>query len=321
MIHSAESRAGAHMGAIHQMIHKTTKEKMHPRNRFRAGYDFASLVAASPELRGWVRVNPHGDASIDYAHPAAVKALNRALLREAYGVTGWDIPPGALCPPIPGRSDYLHHLADLLARGEGAIPRGSAVRILDIGVGASCIYPLVGASEYGWSFVASDIDPGALAWARRLAGANQRGGAKIECRLQEDRSRCFAGVIREGEFYDASMCNPPFHGSAAEAASGTQRKRRNLGLLKSSPAARNFGGQAGELWCPGGEVGFVLRMIAESAEVRDRIRWFTSLVSKSAHLPRLESAALEAGASAVTTLEMGQGQKRSRILAWSFSGN
>lgn len=301
------------------MIHRSTKEKMHPRNRFRGGYDFATLVAMSPNLGAWVRANPHGDASIDYADPAAVKALNQALLRQAYGIATWDTPPGALCPPIPGRSDYLHHLADLLARGMDAIPRGHGVTILDVGVGASCIYPLIGVSEYGWSFVGSEIDPRALAWAQRLAAANRQGEATIVCRLQEDRSRCFRGVIRPGELYDASMCNPPFHASAADAASGTDRKRRNLGLLKASTAARNFGGQAGELWCPGGELGFVLRMIAESAEVRDQVRWFTSLVSKSAHLPRLEGAARDAGASDVTTLEMGQGQKRSRILAWTFA--
>lgn len=294
---------------------------MHPRNRFRAGYDFASLVAASPKLRAWVRTNPHGDASIDYADPAAVKALNRALLRQAYGVAEWDIPPGALCPPIPGRSDYLHHLADLLARGRGGIPRGPRVRILDIGVGASCIYPLIGASEYGWSFVGTEIDPRALTWAQGLANANRQGESTIECRLQKDRSRSFLGVIRPGEIYDASMCNPPFHASAADAASGTDRKRRNLGLSESSTPSRNFGGQAAELWCPGGELGFVLRMIGESAGVGDQVRWFTSLVSRSAHLPRLEGAARDAGASDVTTIEMGQGQKRSRILAWSFSGN
>jgi 23S rRNA (adenine1618-N6)-methyltransferase len=303
------------------MIHPSTKERMHPRNRFRGGYDFASLVAVSPKLRAWVRANPHGDASIDYADPAAVLALNQALLRQAYGIATWDIPPGALCPPIPGRSDYLHHLADLIARGRDAIPRGPGVRIFEVGVGASCIYPLIGAAEYGWSFVGSEVDRGALTWAQKLADANRRGESTIECRLQEDRSRCFRGVIRPGEFYDASMCNPPFHASAADAASGSDRKRRNLGLSSSNTPSRNFGGQAGELWCPGGELGFVLRMIAESVAVRDQIRWFTSLVSKSAHLPRLEGAARDAGALEVTTIEMGQGQKRSRILAWTFAEN
>ncbi len=301
------------------MIDRSTKEKMHPRNRFRGGYDFASLVALSPKLAAFVHANPHGDASIDYADPAAVITLNQALLRQAYGIATWDIPPGALCPPIPGRSDYVHHLADLLARGMDAIPRGPGVRLLDVGVGASCIYPLIGASEYGWSFVGSEVDSRALAWAQRLADANRRGESKIVCRLQEDRSRCFRGVILQGEFYDASMCNPPFHASSADATSGSDRKRRNLGLLKSGAPSRNFGGQSGELWCPGGELGFILRMIAESVAVRDQVRWFTSLVSKSAHLPRLESAARDAGALRVTTLEMGQGQKRSRILAWTYA--
>jgi len=300
------------------MIHRSTKEKMHPRNRFRDGYDFAALIASSPPLARWVRRNAHGDPSIDYAEGDAVQALNRALLKQAYEIATWDVPGGYLCPPVPGRSDYVHHLADLLAKGRDGIPRGPGVRVLDIGVGASCIYPLIGTSEYGWSFVGSEVDPRALASAQGLAEANRRGDSTSVFRLQEDRSRSFRGVIRPGESYDASMCNPPFHASAADARSQTERKRRNLGLLESTSPSRNFGGRAGELWCPGGELGFLLRMIAESVEVRDQVRWFTSLVSRSAHLPRLERAVGDAGASEWTTLEMGQGQKRSRILAWTF---
>ena len=154
------------------MIRPARKAAMHVRNRFRTGYDFDALVAASPGLALFVAPNPYGDASIDYANPDAVKALNRALLAHGYGLKEWDIPPGYLCPPIPGRSDYLHHLADLLSGGDPArIPRGGAVRVLDIGVGANCVYPLIGASEYGWAFVGSDTDPIAVRWAAKLASS------------------------------------------------------------------------------------------------------------------------------------------------------
>ena len=94
------------------------KEQLHPRNRFRAGYDFGRLIASSPRLAAFVAPNAYGNVSIDYADPAAVKALNQALLKDAYGLD-WDLPPDYLCPPIPGRSEYLHHLADLLRPGIG----------------------------------------------------------------------------------------------------------------------------------------------------------------------------------------------------------
>ncbi len=290
-----------------------SKDGLHPRNRFRGRYDFAKLTAAFPKLAPFVRAGVHGDASVDYADPAAVKALNQALLLDAYGVRLWDIPSGALCPPIPGRSDYIHHLADLLAAG-GAVPRGKAVRVLDIGVGANCIYPLIGAAEYGWRFVGTDIDAAAVRWASTLAGAFPR---QIECRLQPSAMQCFQGVLQPGEKFAASMCNPPFHASAAEAAAGTRRKVRNLGGKKP---ALNFGGTSRELWCDGGELAFIQRMIAESAERPSCCQWFTTLVSKSEHLPRLRRALRAARASDVKTLDMAQGQKRSRILAWTFSG-
>jgi len=293
------------------------KEQLHPRNRFRAGYDFARLIASSPRLAAFVAPNAYGKVSIDYADPAAVKALNQALLKDAYGLD-WDLPPGYLCPPIPGRSEYLHHLADLLDMGQASQPRRQPIAVLDIGMGANCIYPLIGAREYGWHFVGSEVDPVAVKWAKKLVASNPPVANVIECRLQQSPLSCFAGVTKAGETFDVSMCNPPFHESAAAAAEGTRRKQRNLGTTKSKATGLNFGGQAGELWCEGGELGFVGRMIAESAERPQLCRWFTTLVSKSEHLPRLFKQLDAVSAADVQTLEMAHGQKKSRILAWTF---
>ena len=293
------------------MIRRSVKEQLHPRNRFRNGYAFPRLVASSPQLAAFVAPNAYGDASVDYANPAAVTALNQALLKDAYGIEQWDVPPGYLCPPIPGRSDYLHHLADLPGLGK-------ATRVLDIGMGASCIYPLIGASEYGWRFVGSDIDPIALDWAKKLVSANPAVAGLIECRLQGSPLKCFSGVVKPGERFDLSMCNPPFHASAEDAAEGTRRKQRKLGYAKSAAPVLNFGGHAGELWCAGGELGFVGRMIAESAARPELCRWFTTLVSQRAHLPRLFHALEDVNATDVRTVDMTQGQKQSRILAWTF---
>jgi 23S rRNA (adenine1618-N6)-methyltransferase len=272
-------------------------------------------VGGCPELAGFVRPNAYGELSIDFADPLAVRALNRALLSQDYAIAHWELPPGYLCPPIPGRADYLHHAADLLAAG-GPIPRGAAVRVLDIGVGANCIYPLLGHREYGWQFLGSDIDPAALAAAARIVQANPGLDRAIELRLQPDPGHIFQGLLRDGETFTLSMCNPPFHASAQEARAATRRKLANLGI--AGAPRLNFGGRDAELWCPGGEAAFLARMIAESAQIPLRCRWFSALVARSANLPGLRRALAEAGATTVRTLDMAQGQKQSRILAWTF---
>ena len=297
---------------------RPAKPGLHPRNRHAGGYDFARLVKASPELGPFVRIAPHGGPSIDFADPAAVKALNRALLTEAYGIRGWDIPPGYLCPPVPGRADYLHHLADLLAEGnQGEIPRGARAHVLDVGVGANAVYPLIGHREYGWSFVGTDLDGTALAAAGRILAANPGLTDVIHLRKQLDRAAIFAGVVQPGERFDLTLCNPPFHGSLRAVREASQQKWRKLGR-GAEGQARNFGGQGAELWCPGGEAGFIGRMIAESVALGERVRWFTTLVSSSASLPALQRALRQAGALEVRTVPMAQGQKQSRFLAWTF---
>lgn len=280
-----------------------------------------ALLACSPDLAKHLLTTAHGERSIDFGRPAAVRALNAALLRLHYGIAHWQIPEGYLCPPVPGRADYLHGLADLLASDNAdAIPRGAGVRVLDIGVGASAIYPLIGHAEYGWRFVGSDIDRQALASAQRILDGNPGFSAAIELRPQPRRDRILDGVLRAGEYFDLSMCNPPFHASADAAAQGSRRKWQNLGR---SEAARgrptlNFGGQANELWCPGGEAGFLRQMIAESAAHPDAVGWFSSLVAMSVHLRALRKQLQAVGALAVREVAMRQGNKQSRFLAWTF---
>ena len=294
------------------------KDTLHPRNRHRARYDFAQLIAASPELKAFVHRNEFGDDSVNFADPAAVQALNRALLRQHYGITYWEMPKGYLTPPVPGRADYVHYLADLLAGSNGGVlPRGEDIRVLDVGVGANCIYPIIGRREYGWHFVGSDIDGVAVRAAQQTVAANPTLAGAIECRLQPARTRIFDGLIQAGEVFDLTMCNPPFHPSAA-AAAGTQRKTTNLGTASGSRPVLNFGGQTNELWCEGGEAGFIRRMVQESARRPRSSYWFTSLVSKKETLPGIYRALKTAGATDVRTIDMAQGQKKSRLVAWTF---
>ncbi|WP_153112003.1 23S rRNA (adenine(1618)-N(6))-methyltransferase RlmF [Propionivibrio limicola] len=304
-----------------QPAQPTEKKGPHPRNRHLGRYDFPQLIACRPELATFVAPNAYGDDSIDFANPEAVRALNGALLKLQYGIDGWNIPARYLCPPIPGRADYLHYLADLLARSNGGVvPHGTAIRVLDIGVGANCIYPLIGHSEYGWSFVGTDIDRAALASAQATLDANASHRFAIELRRQTSREDIFKGVVHHDELFDLTLCNPPFHSSLDEARAGSERKWKNLGkeAPSSKPPTLNFGGQNSELCCPGGEAGFVSRMIAESVHVQNNCLWFSALVSKATSLPAIYRALKQAGVRKNLTIEMSQGQKKSRIVAWTF---
>lgn len=293
---------------------RATKSGLHPRNRHSQRYDFDTLCAQCPALAGFVRPSPAGEPTIDFADPLAVKALNQALLAHFYGVMHWDIPDGFLCPPVPGRADYVHHLADLLARdNSGQVPRQAT--ILDIGTGANCIYPLIGQYEYGWRFTGSEVNEQTLRAAGAIVAANPGLSQRIRLRRQKDAAAIFSGIIHKNEYYDATMCNPPFHASAQAAGEGNARKRRNLGLAN---AALNFGGQQQELWCDGGEVAFITRMVTESVKFARQVRWFTSLVSRGENLPEIMRALQEAGAVRVVKTEMVQGNKRSRFIGWSF---
>ena len=152
---------------------EAVKLSLHPRNKHRQRYDFDALITTNPALAPFVVINSYGDWSIDFANPKAVLALNTALLHHFYKIDHWRIPANYLCPSIPSRADYVHNLADLLAvANRGIIPQLSSIHVLDIGVGANMIYPLIGQREYGWRFVGVDCDTIALNNAQQIVNAN-----------------------------------------------------------------------------------------------------------------------------------------------------
>ncbi len=292
----------------------------HPRNRHQGHYDFDRLIEVCPKLAPFVVINQYHNQSIDFADPEAVRALNLALLAHFYGLKTWEIPARYLCPPVPGRADYVHLVADLL--GEGAkIPRGKQIRVLDVGVGANCIYPIIGHCEYGWSFVGSDVDVVAIDSAKKIVRANPDVLKHIEFRVQANAAKVLEGIVdvglpsEQGQF-DLVVCNPPFHSSMADAKAGSERKTKNLGKAKGL----NFGGQPTELCYSGGEVAFVCQLINESQSVANQVFWFTTLISKETNLPSIYRALDKAETFEYRTLEMAQGQKKSRIVAWTFLG-
>lgn len=313
---------------------------LHRRNVHQGRYDMAALVATLPALEAHLTLNPRGEQTINFSDQQAVLCLNQALLQHHYGIHGWHIPAGYLCPPIPGRADYIHYAADLLKKYQ--LDQGR-VTVLDIGTGANLIYPLLGAAVYQWQLVASDIDTAALENGGAILAANPQLADQIELRQQSQPQAIFQHLIQPGEHYQLTLCNPPFYASAEEAQAENQRKQRNLsrhqqkrqevvssapeldgvssdpwGKAKARAEQRNFGGQQNELWCEGGELAFLQRMARESREYSRQVDWFTSLVSKQDNVPLLLEYLKRQGAKKTEVVKMSQGQKISRFIAWCF---
>lgn len=294
-------------------------KNLHSDNLHRGRYDLGSLSKTLPEFAAHISQNEYGDLSLDFADTKAVKLLNRALLIHFYGIKFWDIPDGFLCPPIPGRADYIHYASDLLAASNSGKPlKGPKIQILDIGCGANLIYPIVANAIYDWRVVGSELNPKAIESARKIIGENPHLHEKIEVRAQPSSTHIFKNIIQNDDFFDLTVCNPPFHDSAESASEGSMRKLQNLKRKPVSKLDLNFGGQASELWCHGGELEFIRRMILESVSFRNQVFWFTSLVSKSENLKAIEESLRKAGVVNFRIISMAQGNKKSRFIAWTF---
>ncbi len=293
------------------------KSVLHPRNEHRERYDFPELIEELPELKEFVKPNKFGDDSINFSDAKAVKSLNTALLKKHYNIDFWDIPEGYLVPPIPGRADYIHYAADLITSSNfGRMPNN--ITALDLGVGASCIYPIVGVQEYGWTFIGSDIDAKSIAASQTIVDKNPALKNKVDLRLQANSNNKLRDVLNKDERVDILVCNPPFHSSLESANAGSLRKLSNLNKKKVDKVELNFGGQNAELWCQGGEIQFIRSLIDEGQEFGKSCFWFTTLIAKRSHEEILVRFMKKAGATDVKIILVGQGNKTGRIVAWTF---
>jgi len=301
------------------MAQKENKKGLHKRNPHNNRYDFPELIKSFPQLNDYVFENKHGDLSIDFANAQAVLNLNKALLAHFYGIKEYSIPEGYLCPPIPGRADYIHYIADLLAENtKGVVPRGSKIKGLDIGIGSNCIYPIIGNSVYGWEFVGSDIEQESIKSSQNIVNSNASLKGKVECRLQLNHDSIFTGIIKEDDRFDFTLCNPPFHKTQEAAIAGNKRKISNLTKQVVDKASLNFGGKSNELWCKGGEVAFIKAMMRQSKKYAKNCFWFTTIVSKKGNLPYIYDVLDEIKPAEYDTIDMQHGQKISRIVIWTF---
>ena len=282
------------------------KKGLHENNKHKDGYDFNFLKEKYPAISEFI-IEKYDKETIDFSNPVAVKEFNKALLAAYYNIKDWNFPDANLCPPIPGRADYIHHIADLISDKE------EEVTVLDIGTGASCVYPLLGVSAYNWNFVAVDIDLDSLDFAQDIIDDNNLSD-KIKLRHQIDEINILKGITNENESFTITMCNPPFYKSANEARGANLRKSRNLG----NSAVRNFAGNHNELWYLGGEKAFLHTYLYESSLQPESSKWFTSLVSRKENVKNLQVSAKKLKVKEFKVIPMSQGNKVTRIVCWRF---
>lgn len=339
-------------------VNERQSQGPHPRNSFKGSYDMDQLCNAFPPLSKYIIRPDHDNNSknkeqrllrptIKFADPEAVRALNTALLVSHYGIlpSYSDIlPRDALVPPVPGRADYVHHIADILAESSKACntPNDHSIQGFDVGTGASAIYPLIANSVYGWKMIGSDVNPPSIKSAADIVKDNSLQEV-VDVRLQSSNGKIFDSVWRLNEEFDFTMCNPPFYPSLEAFHAENSRKVRGLaksvanrGRKGSSSKSKeskiigkvtsnNFGGTSSELWCDGGEVTFVKRMIDESKRYKDRCLWFTSLVSRKENLAKIEqylrmkNSRQRLNVVAQThKVSMGAGAKSTSIIMWTY---
>ncbi|CAA0807760.1 methyltransferases [Striga hermonthica] len=301
---------------------------IHPRNKYADNTpDFGLLASSYPSFEQYVFYSHDGRPKIDWTDFNATRELTRVLLLHDHGINWW-IPDGQLCPTVPNRSNYIHWIEDLLASDIIGVSKSDddVIKGFDIGTGANCIYPLLGASVLGWKFVGSDITDVAVEWANRNVESNPNISDLIEIRrvgteditsqveeLQTGGSAglrrsyngppVLLGVVKDGEIFDFCMCNPPFFETMEEA-----------GLNPKT----SCGGTLEEMVCFGGELAFITRIIEDSVKLKHTFRWYTSMVGRKYNLSILVSELWNVGATVVKTTEFVQGRTSRWGLAWSF---
>lgn len=280
---------------------------MHPKNPFNKDYNFETLIATYPPLKEFVFENEFGNNSIKFADHQAVKALNTALLKEHYGISEWHIAENNLCPPIPGRLDYLLHVADLLPKKD--------IHLLDIGTGANLIYPILATRHFQWKATASEVNLDSLGIAQEIISKNES-LKNIDLRHQQFKTQILENIILPTDNFDVVVCNPPFFKNRTEAEQSNQRKFKNLELNQEN--TKNFGGLSNELWYKGGEEAFIKKMAEESIQFKEQVHWFTSIVSQKENLKNIKRAINKTKPTEVRIVEIEQGNKQSRFIAWTF---
>ncbi|KAL1132048.1 hypothetical protein AAG570_010006 [Ranatra chinensis] len=269
---------------------------MHPKNPYRTPPDFKQLAIKYPEFRKHVQQDLSGKVHLDFKDEGSVKALTNALLDKDFSLMV-ELPDDRLVPTLPLRLNYLLWIEDLLIFCGLADKK---VMGIDIGTGASCIYPLLAARKFDWSMLATEIDKQSV----RVAQSNvNRNSLSDKIKVEHvDVGSILVGVVDEGKVYDFSMCNPPFFSDRCEVGRGN-----------NAPS-----GLEHELVAQGGEIAFITKIIADSAQLGQSVRLYTTMIGHKSHVSSVKREVRAAGARSMVSTELCQGRTIRWVVAWTF---
>lgn len=239
--------------------------------------DFKALALEYPDTIGrYVKTNKTTSESYyDFGQgPEADCTLAEALAHKFFGIK-LELDPSFLCPRIANRLIYVDWIRRLSRETCAGADR--EITVLDVGVGSSCIYPLlICAQEPRWKCIGTDISAESLALASKNLELNPILKKRIQLVNTGDKGGAFFDV---GPF-DVCMCNPPFYESAAAMRASSELKQQG-----PSESSKVFQARENELITRGGEYEFVARMVEESS--RGASTWYTSMVGHKATLVRV----------------------------------
>ncbi|XP_064618931.1 RNA N6-adenosine-methyltransferase mettl16-like isoform X2 [Lineus longissimus] len=278
---------------------------MHPKNPYRSRKpDFKDLALKYEEFRKYSTQDTGGKVHLDFKAPECLRALSWALLKNDFDIDV-DMPLERLIPTIPLRLNYILWLKDII--GEKTDVHG-----IDIGCGASCVYPLLASKMYGWKMVTTEVDDLNLTYAKRNVEKNEMGES---IRVVEVKEGSGLSNLLETENcnFDFCMCNPPFFESNIEAYGLTSSRKPDRAEPKSVSTASEH-----ESIVEGGEVAYVQQMITDSLQLRNRIRVYTTMLGKKKSAGVLKNELQTKKIKNVASYTFCQGRTMRWGLAWSF---
>ncbi|KAI8093706.1 S-adenosyl-L-methionine dependent methyltransferase [Halteromyces radiatus] len=281
--------------------------EMHPRNIYKDNPpDFTALAQQYESFRPFVLggTRPY----IDFKNPEAVRELTCCLLKHDFDLDV-HFPLNRLCPPIPNRLNYLLWIEDLLEESSISDNKKNVMGI-DIGVGASCIYPLLGCQMHPhWRFLGTELDAESFDYAKKNVDRNGLQD-RISLVLNKDENKIFL-LDPSIDSYDFCMCNPPFYASQEELQQGLENKELEPSAICT--------GTTSEMITEDGEYGFIKRMILESKRYKYRIQWYTSMMGLKRTIRPITQLLKQQGITNYVVTEFCQGRTKRWGIAWSFS--
>ncbi|AAW42333.1 conserved hypothetical protein [Cryptococcus deneoformans JEC21] len=274
--------------------------------------DFARLASRYPKFAPFVSVSEDGYTSINFQDPTALRELTKCLLKEDWNLDV-DLREDRLCPTIPNRLDYIYHVLDL----EPHLPSSSLrpLRILDIGTGATAIYPILLARLRPDSrIVATEIDESSYNHAKATLEKNNIPPSSITVLKSPTPDPILFPLLEckgKSEDWDLTICNPPFFASSQEMLQGMELKDRQA---HAAPTASD-----NELITRGGELAFITSMIRESIDIGHKCTWYTTLVGKYSSLQPLIETLREFKIDNYFVINMKQSRTSRWILGWSHT--